>query len=225
MSDTLKGTYEDGARQSPPPRTVITNSISRAIKSSLKGQSDALVERAIRQAHREADLLYMLLVHINAAVQESIEPRKRECLFLIGYLKALESGPITSVVEDQLRTLTLMLVEEILLVDCAISQVRSEQFDGHPVLFSDSAFKLKALLDIARVVLEYFNRWAKLLSFTQLTVEEICEKLRPAIDTQVGRWTSVARGYTLAAFGEVGEFRANLDEFIRSENGANLGCS
>jgi hypothetical protein len=225
MSDALKGTYEDGARQLSAPRVVIADSISRGIRSSLKGQSGALVERAIRQAHREADLLYMLLVHINAAVQESIEPRRRECLLLIGYLKALEYGPITSVLEDQLRTLTLMLVEEILLVDCAISQVRAEQFDGHPLLFSDSAIKLKALLDIARIVLDYFNRWARRLSFRKLSAEEICQKLRPAIDKQVGRWTSVARGYTLAAFGEVGELRAHLDEFIRGENGANLGCS
>jgi hypothetical protein len=44
------------------PRAAIANSISWTVRNSLKGQTDAVVERAILQARQEADSLYMLIV-------------------------------------------------------------------------------------------------------------------------------------------------------------------
>jgi hypothetical protein len=215
MKNALKGTYEAGARQSPPPREFVANAISRIVRNSLKGQPDTVVEAAILQARREADSLYILVIEVNSVVQESIAQREREGLFLVGYLNALRCTPTKPVLVEQLRNLTLLLVEEVLLLDRAISQVSAERFDGRAILFSDSAIKLRALLDMAHEALENFNFWARLLKCAELTSEEICDKLSPEIHKQVARWMLVARGQTLAAFGGEHEFRASLDQLVQ----------
>jgi hypothetical protein len=66
------GTFEEAARHSPPYREAIANSVYRCVRNSMKGQPEALVERAVRQARREADLLYLLVVKVNAGI---LEPR------------------------------------------------------------------------------------------------------------------------------------------------------
>lgn len=116
--------------------------------------------------------------------------------------------------KEQLRTLTLMLVEEVLLLDRAIFHISAERFDGQPILFSDSAMKLEAQLNMTHRALEHFNFWAKLRAFNELTAEEICDKLRPEIDKQVARRVILARGAMLAVFGEEVELHANFDPSI-----------
>ena len=45
------GTFEEGARHSPPCRAMVaSNAVYDTVRSSMKGQPDPLVERAIRQA-------------------------------------------------------------------------------------------------------------------------------------------------------------------------------
>jgi hypothetical protein len=62
------GTFEEGARRTPPPREAVANAVRSAVRNSMKGQPDLLVERAVLQARREADLLYNLVVGANVAV-------------------------------------------------------------------------------------------------------------------------------------------------------------
>jgi hypothetical protein len=58
----------------------------------MKGQPDLLVERAVLQARREADLLYNLVVGANVAVIENKLQREREYPLLLGYLSAEMRG-------------------------------------------------------------------------------------------------------------------------------------
>jgi hypothetical protein len=89
LNNAVKRTFEGGARQSPPPRAVLANSVSSSIRNSLKGQLDPLVQRAIVQARQEADWLYNIVILVNAAVQNDFLQSNREYLFLAGYLSAV----------------------------------------------------------------------------------------------------------------------------------------
>jgi hypothetical protein len=122
---------------------------------------------------------------------------------------------VTSDSLDQFRNLTLIFVNEVLELDCAISQVSAERFGGQPILFSDSATKLKEQMDLASQALQHFNFWAKELKVTELTAEGICKKLRPGVDRQVSRWVIIARGEMLGVFGEEADFRASLDQLFQ----------
>lgn len=140
--------------------------------------------------------------------------RSREYLFLLGFVDALIRGPVTSDSEQEFRELTLLFVEEILLLDGAISQVSADQFDGQPILFYDSAAKLKEQTDLVEQALKHFNRLAEQLKFAELRREEICDRLRAEVDQQVWRWLIVARSAMLAEFGEHAELIANFKQLL-----------
>jgi hypothetical protein len=62
--------------------------VLHTVQNSMKGQAEQLIERAVLQARREADLLYNLVVGANGEVIENRAQREREYMFLLGYLSA-----------------------------------------------------------------------------------------------------------------------------------------
>jgi hypothetical protein len=82
------GTFEQGARHSPPYRGAIANEVFCSVRNAMKGQPDPLVERAVLQARREADLLYNLVVVANVEVIETALQREREYILLLRLLSA-----------------------------------------------------------------------------------------------------------------------------------------
>jgi len=70
------GTFEEGARRTPPPRAAVANAVRNAVRNSMKGQEAFLVERAIVQARQEADCVYNLVVSFKT-------PREQEYIGLI----------------------------------------------------------------------------------------------------------------------------------------------
>jgi hypothetical protein len=72
------GTFEQGARHSPPYRGAIANEVFCSVRNAMKRQPDPLVERAVLQARRQADLLYNLVVVANVEVIETALQRERE---------------------------------------------------------------------------------------------------------------------------------------------------
>jgi bisphosphoglycerate-dependent phosphoglycerate mutase len=69
----------------------------------MKGQPESVIERAILQARREADLLYELIINANMVVLENTDQRERESFFLMGYLSAEMNGKFTKERVDVLR--------------------------------------------------------------------------------------------------------------------------
>src|ERR1039457_4718702 len=126
------GTFEEGARGTPPPRGAIANAVRNTVLDSMKGQSKLLVEPAVLQARREADLLYNLVVGANVAVIESREQREREYALLLGYLSAEMRGDLTKDRVQTLRLAVLMFLERVIILDAAIAQVAAERLDGQP---------------------------------------------------------------------------------------------
>ena len=215
MSKVLKGKYEDAARQSPPARSAIANSILHTVTSSLKGQPEEVIEQAVLQARQEADLLYLLVVHVNAAVQQGFMQRGREYLFLFGYPAALLGDRAAFDLEPLFRELTLMFVEDILCLDEAVSQLSIEKFNGQCVLFSDSAEKLKEQQGLAEKTLEHFNLVAQHLQVPELRMETIRTEIRLHADRQVDSWVIMSSGLMFSLFGGGRGFCASIDELIQ----------
>jgi hypothetical protein len=89
----------------------------------MKGQPELLVERAVLQARREADLLYNLVVIANVKVIEGELQRERECIFLLRYLIAEMRAKATKDRVQTLRLTVLMFLESVIILDAAIAQV------------------------------------------------------------------------------------------------------
>jgi hypothetical protein len=219
MRKVLPGTFEDAVFHFQPvwPRAAVANSIAGIVKKSLEGQPETLVEQAIHQARREADWLYMIVVDANTYVQEEFLQRTREKLFLLCYLQTtLHCRQLSTVPEEPIRSVTLEFVESILLLEGSVLRTSTEHFAGQPILFSDSATRLKKQLDMVDEVLEIFNSIAGRACFRPLNKKEISDRLVPEVEQQVERWSIVARGAMLGTLGDWSEFKANSDRFIAS---------
>ena len=100
MKNVLSKSYEEGAFQSPPPRSAIAHSIAQIVRSALTNKPDSIVERAILQARKEADFLYMVVVELNSRVQNQFFEREREYWFFCAFLLATIRDTLTTPSEE-----------------------------------------------------------------------------------------------------------------------------
>ena len=205
------GTFEEGARRSPPPRQAVGNAVANAVRNSMKGEEPSLVDRAILQARREADSLYLLAVNSNTAVLEERLQREREYVFLLGYLSAEMNGKATKDRVQTLRMALLKFLESVIILDAAIAQVAAKRFNGQPVLFRDCSVKLEEQVQMAERVSELFNFLAHSVGAPVIDLEELRKSLRSETDRQIAIWISLARGVTLGTFGNAQELHAEMD--------------
>jgi hypothetical protein len=210
------GSLEEGvrARHSPPHRIAVANAVYDTVRSSMKGQPEPLVERAIRQAQREADLLYLLIVYTNIAVLEDREQRRREYVFLLGYLIAEMNGKTTNKRVQILRLVVLAFLKSVIILDAAIAQVVSEHFDGQPILFRDCEARLREQVQLVEEVSEIFNSLASSVGYAKINLEELRKNLQSETDLQVSLWISNTHMNTLSALGNSQEMRAAMDRHL-----------
>ncbi len=217
LRDALQGgTFEDGARHSPPYRSAVANAVFRTVTESMKGQPEPLVERAILQARREADLLYLLVVNANSAVIEGMVQREREYVFLLGYLSAEIRGNLTKDRLEILRPVALMFITPVILLDAAIDQLMAARLTGQPVLFRDCSVQLEEQLQMAGGASEVFNCLARSVSTAEISLQELRKSLQSEIDHQITIWVNLARVTMLSLFGQYEEVHAALDQCFAS---------
>jgi hypothetical protein len=205
------GTLQDGARHSPPHRETVANTVYHTVQNSMKGQPEPLVERAILQARREADLLYHLSVNTNLAVIENWIQREREYIFLLGYLSAEMRGIPTRDRVQSLRQAFLMFIEPVIILDSAIAQVVEERLTGQPVLFRDCEVKLQKQLQMAETLSKHFNPLADALGIAGISLEELRSSLQSETVRRVSIWVNLARMQMLSTFGTPEEMHAAMD--------------
>jgi hypothetical protein len=116
------GTFEDGARRTPPAREVVANAVRNAVRNSMKGQAEPMIQRAVLQGRREADLNYNLVINVNAEVITSWEQRRREAAFLLGYLSAEMRTQATKDRVHTLRLAVLMFLESVITLTSSVSE-------------------------------------------------------------------------------------------------------
>ena len=206
------GTFEEGARHSPPYRGVVANAVYDTVQNSMKGQPEPLVERAVFHARREADLLYQLVVYANTAVLESSAQRAREYIFLLGYLVAEMRGNHTKDRIQNLRSAVLMFIEPVIIFDAAIAQLVAEQLTGQPVLFRDSAVMLAEQLQMATDLSTWFNELAHQVGAAEINLEELRNGLQSETDRRISIWVNLARAEMLSLFGTTEEMHAAMDQ-------------
>ena len=206
------GTFEEGGRRSPPYRGAIANAVLRTVQTSMKGQPESLIEGAILQARLEADLLYSLIVNVNLRVIESRSQREYEYLFLLGYLSAEMHGKPTKDRVQLLRTMVLMFLENVIILDTAIGQIAVERLNGEPMLFRDSAIKLTEQLQMAETVSDHFNLLARAFDVAEINLEAFRGSLQSETDDQASGWIELAHLQALSAFGTEEQRRAALNK-------------
>jgi hypothetical protein len=210
---TQAGTFEEGARHSPPYRGAVANAVFRTVQTSMKGQPEPLIERAILQARQEADLLYSLAVNANVEVIENTEQRKREYILLLGYLSAEMRGNTRKDRVESLRMAVLMFINAVIVLDAAIIHVAAERLSGQPVLFRDCEVKLKEQLQMAERLSDHFNFLAHEVGAAAVNLKELRNSLRSETDDQVSIWISLARVEALGHFGTVEQMHAAMDQY------------
>jgi hypothetical protein len=206
------GTFEEGARHSPPYRSAIANEVSRTVRNGMKGQSQPLIERAVIQARQEADSLYLLVINANTAMLEGKVEREREYIFLLGYLSAEMNGKAPKDRVQRLRLAVLMFLESVITLDAAIAQVAAERLNGQPVLFRDCSVKLEEQLQMAQQSSEHFNFLARAVDADEINLEELRNSLQSETDRQVSIWVHLARVQALDLFGTEKETHAAMEQ-------------
>jgi hypothetical protein len=216
-------TYLETGRRSPPPRGTIANKVLNVVQNSMKGQADALVERAVLQGRQEADLLYQLIVNANMAVLESRPQREREYIFLLlACIGIATKGEISKERVENLRSAILMFIEPILILDGAIAGVVSEHLDGQPVLFRDCAVELREQLQMGEKLSEQFNRLARALKIDKLDLVQLHCNLQSEIDRRLSNWARLGHIEMLNIFGSVEQMYASMDQlYSRFEGESN----
>jgi hypothetical protein len=210
----LAGTFEEGARRTPPPREAVGNAVRNTVRNSMKGQEASLVERAVLQARQEADMVYNLAVHANVEAFENGEQREREYLFLLGYLSAEMHGKATKDRIQTLRLVVLRFLERVIILDTAVAQIVAERLNGQPVLFRDCSAKLEEQVQMAERASEYFNRLARSAGTAEIDLGDLRKSLQPETDRQISIWVSLARLETLSAFGNLEDMHAAMDRLF-----------
>jgi hypothetical protein len=218
LKTAVTRTYEEGARQAPPPRSAIANSVGRNVRDSLKDKPEEMIERAVLQARQEADLLYNLVIDLNVCVQNEFIAINREYALFLGNISALLHSALLRVAENDLKTLTLFFVERVFVLEGAISRLSVERLCGQQVLFADSVQKLAEVVGFAEEAVDHFNFIAKEIGCPALDRDEIRISLRAEIDQQAARTFLVARSAMLSLFGEGSDLRANYDRLIALES-------
>jgi hypothetical protein len=180
----------------------------------MRGQEASLVERAILQARKEADLVYNLAIHVNVKAFENREQREREYLFLLGYLSAEMHGKATKDRIQALRLAVLKFLESVIILDAAIAQLVAERLNGQPVLFRDCSVKLAEQVQMAERASEYFNFMARSEETAEIDLAELRESLQPEIDRQISIWVTLARLEMLSAFGSLEDVHAAMQRLF-----------
>jgi hypothetical protein len=210
------------ARHLPPYRGAVANTVFRTVTKSMKGQPEELIERAVLQARREADLLYNLVVNANTAVLERRVEREREYIILLGYLSAELHGNLTKHRVEILRLVVLMFIKPVIGLDVAIAQLVAERMNGQPVQFHDSSVQLEEQLQMAQELSDHFNLLTRAVGDAELNLESLRDSLQSIIDRQISIWVHLARAQSLSLFGTEKEVHAALEQgllLIKSDCG------
>jgi hypothetical protein len=194
MKKSLSRPLDDAALQCPPPREAIAKSVVRVVREALKGEPTTVVERAILQARREADWLYMIVVQINYRVKTQLDSSQRECAFLAGWLyTALQCSSFSLCSDGILETVgvlhrALSIPEELLqTMRSDLPTISWESLQKTTLAFLQSILLLEATL--SRISAERFGGHPILFSDSM----EKLNKQLALVDEVLGYYNLLAR--------------------------------
>jgi len=210
------GSFREGSLQLPSPRESVANAVYHAIRKSMRGSPEPVIERAIQQARQQADLLYQLIVKANAAILEYVEQSHQYSKLLARFALAVAHGTRARDELQGLRQAIEPFIEEVLVLEGAALQITAERLDGQDVLFQDAADALKEWIDLAKLLTDRFNLLARSAGLAEIDLENVRTRIRCEVDRQVSSWVDLGRIEMLITFGEGDAWHTALDRFLRS---------
>src|SRR5207302_7709241 len=158
------GSFRDGCRQSPLARGYVADAVYAAVRGSMKGYPQPVIEKAIRQARQEADSLYMLIVEVNVRILINVA-LSNNCFPLVirHFHAATMQGTINAESIRELRLSLVQIVEDLLVAEGSALQVTTEYLNGQEVLFTDTFDALAKQLQLAEELIDGFNSLARLV--------------------------------------------------------------
>ena len=156
---------------SPNPFVAIANSVDTIVKTSMKGESQTLVDRALLQAHKEAYFLLLLVMNVNHKVLNERFESNREYGFLLPYLESTRQCHILSSFSG--NTIATMITfwravssiyeqpvnpicEEIATLHSALSSILEEPLRIVTLAFVQRILHLEQT--VSRISAEHFGR-------------------------------------------------------------------
>ena len=103
------GSFRGGCRQSPLARGYVADAVYAAVRGSMKGYPQLVIERAILQARQEADSLYMLIVEVNVRTLINVALSKVCFPLVIRHLRAVTTQ--RTINAESIRELRTSLVQ------------------------------------------------------------------------------------------------------------------
>lgn len=174
---------------------------------------DALQQRAVLEAWKRADVLYMLAVRLNTAI-ETEEPTIRNVELLAGYIRAVAYGPPDGDRLKELRPLLVAIIEDVVVIEKAIAQTTLEHFGGQEVLFKDSSRVLKHQIKTIQEFASLFNDLSHQVSVPEIDIKCVSRAIGPDVAWQVSAWMRLARLETFLAFNQGDGWRCMLEQII-----------
>ena len=83
------GRFIESGPQPQSPRELVANAVSGAIRSSMKGNGEPVIARAMQQARQEADLLYLLVIEANSSILRRSYESRQSLMLVNGHLQAV----------------------------------------------------------------------------------------------------------------------------------------
>jgi len=226
------GSLVDAALISPAPRQAIANAVNNAIRESMKGQPEAVIEGAIQQGRQQADFLFMLIVETNAGVRGNADSRRESYRLVVRHLFAVVRGPAKAEPVEELRLSLLEVIQSLLIDDGVVTRITTERLRDQEVLFPDTSAMLKKQVGWAENLADTFNILASQVAVAKIDLDEIRKGVQSEVDDQVSRWVDLARLGMLLAFGEGEAWREPVKRFMavrpRPDSGSlstNTSCS
>ncbi len=214
------GRFVEGGLQSQSPREYVANAVSDAIRSSMKGNREPVIEQAIQQARQEADLLYLLVIEANGSILGGSYQSRQSLLLVNGHLQAvgcvLGHGIEDAGLIARLRSSLTLVVEDLLISEEACSRTSSERLEGQDVLFPDVRKDLNERIEAAKMLSDCFSRMATESGEVEIDWEQIRTSLEPVVDRQVAGWVNLARMSMLLALGKAEAWREPVDRLLNA---------
>ena len=208
------GSLRDGFQRSFSQRATIAKGVLKGVRNAMRFQDETTIGEAVQQALREADQLYLLAIAVNYAVVESSDPREREYVLLMKYIRAVLLGDPPRDCVENLRSELLGFHLRVSVLASARTVVKEEYFGGQEVLFTDSSTKLGEQLEMATELAEFFNHVADYTNAPRLDLEDLSTSVQSEASQQIDTWVWLSRLQMLATFGDESSLHAAFKGFI-----------
>jgi hypothetical protein len=207
LKQAQKENYLQGSLKSPSPREYVANAVGNTVRKGMKGGSEQIIEMAIEQARKEADLLYLLVIDANGWVLGRNYEYKQSLMLTSGHLRAVGQALAHQVsggaeLLSRLRVSLTLVLENLLTDEEACSRITSDRLEGQDVLFPDVRAELNLRIQGAKKQSECFDEMAAYIGEAALDWEQVRAAIQPVVDERVSECGNVAQLHMLLAFGK-----------------------